>query len=535
MSSSAPSSGARLRPKKQQPKEDEVLPLTRAVPRIARPGRQPAKVSKVAIFLGILVFCVVWNYFYRIHLRQSTTPGLWFPLSTPIAPVPSQVLEKTVCLSNGQTAMERAFRKRGWKIINVGSNSTILQDTHNCAKNGLASVIWTKKKHFGKMGVFKPWQRYSWIPHQNQMSMKSFMLINLLNRSRKVTHQPVSFVPETFILPRNNPTLILNRLREQGGMNEPWVIKLAATDNGIGIAMLGPKSPELQTLIQILELPNQEIPQVMTKIRDQLVFNQPNDQRSPEDVQRARDRSESLNDDIIFQRYVCNELTFKGHKFDLRLYYLIASVNPLVVLYHDGSLRVALGEYNSSDFSSTHDHLTNLGQNRAFKDASASFEDWKLELEKHVKTNAEWFAHSSIITKNPLQHIRNQIKSSLAELIASVRHNAFEGFAFSESQEWPMENGFSLMGADFIVDDRLNVYLTETQSSPGLSDSLPVKKALNNLLLPNKVAILEEVMDKQSRDQALLPLRNQGTFELIFTDDYQFTYTESRISPGPCI
>ena len=42
-----------------------------------------------------------------------------------------------------------------------------------------------------------------------------------------------------------------------------------------------------------------------------------------------------------------NPLLYKGHKFDFRIYMLVASVNPLKVYYHDGFLRVSLDKYNN--------------------------------------------------------------------------------------------------------------------------------------------------------------------------------------------
>lgn len=52
---------------------------------------------------------------------------------------------------------------------------------------------------------------------------------------------------------------------------------------------------------------------------------------------------------------------FHGHKFDLRVYMLISSVNPLKIYYHDGFLRVSLKKYDKySTLSEV--HLTNTSQ-----------------------------------------------------------------------------------------------------------------------------------------------------------------------------
>jgi len=63
-------------------------------------------------------------------------------------------------------------------------------------------------------------------------------------------------------------------------------------------------------------------------------------------------------DNIIAQKYVSNPLTVDGHKFDFRIYMLIASTDPLIAYYHDGFLRISLSKYtkNSTEKST---HFTN--------------------------------------------------------------------------------------------------------------------------------------------------------------------------------
>lgn len=45
------------------------------------------------------------------------------------------------------------------------------------------------------------------------------------------------------------------------------------------------------------------------------------------------------------QKYIDKPLLMDGKKFDFRVYMLIASMDPLIVLYHDGFLRRSLAEY----------------------------------------------------------------------------------------------------------------------------------------------------------------------------------------------
>lgn len=51
-------------------------------------------------------------------------------------------------------------------------------------------------------------------------------------------------------------------------------------------------------------------------------------------------------DNILAQRYISRPLLIDGHKFDFRIYMLIASTDPLIVYYHDGFLRLSLLKYD---------------------------------------------------------------------------------------------------------------------------------------------------------------------------------------------
>lgn len=459
---------------------------------------------------------------------------------------------RIACVAKSQRAVIRAFQERGWAVLPCAdTHQSRHREMRKCAtRNGRGVILWTKHKPIPSLWTMsQPWQRHNWLPFQSIMSSKGKLLRALKKHARK-TGLKLNYLPDSYVLPLHRKAF-LNRMLGAGpkhsdreeedgdgsnslsGFDEPWVLKLGGTDNGNGIAMLEPNSDSLHTLVSLLQSSSRAYDS-MPQIREQLVFSPQgvNDTRNPKKIKQARKRSAQMNDDIIIQRYVCNELDYYGHKFDLRVYYLIASVNPIIVLYHDGTLRVALSKYNDTDFSSTANHLTNVGQNQVIDNCTASFADWEATLRAHVAKSAESESFSPTVRENPLLHIRRQIMDALATVVASVRDASFDGYgSFTHT-----ENGFALMGGDFIVDRDLNVWITEVQSSPGLGHETHSRREMYDRLLPSVVDILDEVMEKESKGEPLLPLRNTGDFELIYTGSFQYQYDCPRrpVKRGAC-
>jgi hypothetical protein len=79
-------------------------------------------------------------------------------------------------------------------------------------------------------------------------------------------------------------------------------------------------------------------------------------------------------DNIIAQKYISNPLLVNGHKFDFRIYLLIASTDPLIVFYHDGFLRISLSKYskNSTEKST---HFTNTALSKKIANNPDAFKD----------------------------------------------------------------------------------------------------------------------------------------------------------------
>lgn len=71
---------------------------------------------------------------------------------------------------------------------------------------------------------------------------------------------------------------------------------------------------------------------------------------------------------VLVQKYITNPLLLKGKKFDFRAYLFIASMDPLILLYHDGFLRISMEDYDENS-SNPDIYLTNthIAENNIIK------------------------------------------------------------------------------------------------------------------------------------------------------------------------
>jgi tubulin polyglutamylase TTLL5 len=70
---------------------------------------------------------------------------------------------------------------------------------------------------------------------------------------------------------------------------------------------------------------------------------------------------------MVMQRYIKNPLLINGYKFDLRIYVLVTSVNPLeMFIYKEGFGRFSTVPYNLDPSCKTNKyiHLTNVSINK---------------------------------------------------------------------------------------------------------------------------------------------------------------------------
>jgi len=169
---------------------------------------------------------------------------------------------------------------------------------------------------------------------------------------------------------------------------------------------------------------------------------------------------------------------------------MIASLNPLVILYHDGTVRLTTQDYEHGDWDNALIHVTNTYQqkaaNKKFWD-TAEDRKWTLEqLEEYLKSEKKVPGSQNWLST----HLRPLVKS----YISIVINAALPELIKYGTRKRPADKGrFVLLGMDIILDDTLRPYLTEVQAGPGLSRDPGVKAKLIPEMLEEMFSIALEI------------------------------------------
>ena len=434
---------------------------------IARKKKQSNKQATAVVYAALmLVIFLGFTANLRLIGHQNTVNDTKAMLSMQPPPktftkVPVQYRKTFNVDSNAiSRPMIRALRSRGWQKVNDEETAHIVYRYSTTAR---------------LFDTLKPWQRFNNIPEYKKWNQKDSFIDGFKEYQRKTGKPDPYFLPESYRLDSTSEQeAFWRRINNEGGKRFPWVLKEPKVNQGKGIEMVAPNSERLEQIA-----------------------------------------NNDLDDDTeyIIQRYICNENTWNNRKYDVRMFWFVASLDPLIVMYQDGYTRIGNAEYDEKDFDNTRNHLTtHTGLGEEGKATHAQFCE---HIIKHAK-NSPHLRH----LRDPVNHVRNQFKDSLAEFVA-----AFKEFSFEPGlRQLSAENGFGFYGADFILDNDLDVWLIEPQKGCGMDEDYDFRIEMHDRLFRGIVDTLEEVWQKQEAGKPLIPLENTGDWEVIYANGWQYKY-----------
>ncbi|XP_012256315.2 tubulin polyglutamylase TTLL13-like isoform X2 [Athalia rosae] len=192
-------------------------------------------------------------------------------------------------------------------------------------------------------------------------------------------------------------------------------------------------------------------------------------------------------DRMICQVYVSRPFLVDGFKFDLRVYTLITSCDPLrIYIYNDGLARFATSRYKEPTGHNTSNvfmHLTNYAVN---KHSRMYIIDDEAGSKRKISTLNKWLKMKDVDVEELWSKIDDVIIKTILAAYPILKHSYHTCFPTHDMTY----ACFELLGFDVLLDWKLKPYLLEVNHSPSFHTDAQIDKDIKESLLSDTFEIL---------------------------------------------
>jgi len=227
-------------------------------------------------------------------------------------------------------------------------------------------------------------------------------------------------------------------------------------------------------------------------------------------------------ENVVAQRYIAKPHLINGMKYDMRIYVLVVSCDPLrVFIYEEGLVRFCTEPYTAPSEHNLDQvcmHLTNYALNKhndnfvfnEDSEADDSGSKWSLSgLREYMAANGEDFASC-------WSRIEQMVVKTLISAQPILQHNY--------RSVLPADNDglscFELLGMDVMLDHKLKPWLVEVNHSPSFTVDTPLDLAIKEELISDTIELvgidpkLIKKMKTEDREEARNRLYNNAKVEI---------------------
>ncbi|XP_066492312.1 tubulin polyglutamylase TTLL13 isoform X2 [Tiliqua scincoides] len=190
---------------------------------------------------------------------------------------------------------------------------------------------------------------------------------------------------------------------------------------------------------------------------------------------------------MICQQYIAKPFLIDGFKFDMRIYVLVSSCDPLkIFLYEEGLARFATMRYIEPSSSNLDDicmHLTNYAINKHHENF---VRDDNTGSKRKLSTLNTWMREHNYDTDELWQDIEDIIIKTLIAAHPVLKHNYRTCFPNHIS-------GcacFEILGFDILLDRKLKPWLLEVNHSPSFTTDSRLDREVKDALLCDAINLI---------------------------------------------
>ncbi|OCT86851.1 tubulin polyglutamylase TTLL13 [Xenopus laevis] len=192
-------------------------------------------------------------------------------------------------------------------------------------------------------------------------------------------------------------------------------------------------------------------------------------------------------DNMICQQYIPKPFLIDGFKFDLRIYALVASCEPLrIFVYKEGLARFATMNYVEPNHNNLDDicmHLTNYAIN---KHNENFIRDDLTGSKRKLSTLNTWLENNHYDTSKLWEDIDDVIIKTLISAHPILKHNyrtCFPNYVAGSAC-------FEILGFDILLDRKLKPWLIEVNHSPSFTTDSTLDKEVKDPLIQDTLNLV---------------------------------------------
>lgn len=189
----------------------------------------------------------------------------------------------------------------------------------------------------------------------------------------------------------------------------------------------------------------------------------------------------------MVSRYVSNPLLINGHKFDLRIYVLVTSYEPLrVYVFKEGLVRFASVSYDTKAAkSNAFMHLTNYSINKKNENFVAN------EVLENDDVGYKWslsaFCSHLEQVGIDMDLLWSRIYDTIIKTLAVGESYVLQ--AMKQHQMFRL-NCFEIFGFDILIDSELKPWILEVNLNPSLSTDAPLDLKIKTSLITDALNLI---------------------------------------------
>ncbi|KAK6178634.1 hypothetical protein SNE40_011164 [Patella caerulea] len=315
-----------------------------------------------------------------------------------------------------------------------------------------AYLIWNDSfVSMDRISELKSYQRMNHFPGMGEITRKDALARNLL-RLQKAFPDDYNFIPKTWILPTDH-SLLLGYARDLKAKKKQrtFIAKPSNGAQGHGIALY--KNAE-------------KIPQT---------------------------------EHFIVQEYIDKPLLLDGYKFDLRVYVLVTSCDPLrIFLLNDGLVRLCTEKYvppSDGNVGRLFMHLTNYSVNKH----SETYEK-SIGVDTGSKRSIKYLNDHLRKNDYDVTLLWKNISEMIVKTMLVAEPHILHAYRMCRPGQSPASDSvcFEVLGFDFMIDRKCRPWLIEINRSPSFGTDEKIDYDIKSSLIEDTLHLLNiKVSDKR--------------------------------------